>query len=68
MSLSVENVTEMKKSKDLFLNQHFLLSFQNKNPQAFFLWTEFLDLLTRGFYSEICADSNVKHAVTWRAP
>ena len=68
MSLSVENVTEMKKSKDLFLNQHFLLSFQNKSPQAFFLWTEFLHLLTRGFYSEICADSAVEHAVTWRAP
>ena len=58
----------MKKSKDMFLNQHFQLSFKNKSPEAFFLWTEFPHLLTRGFYSEIRADSVVEHAVTWTAP
>ena len=60
MSLSVENVTEMKKSKQ------FLLSFKNKSPEAFFLWTEFLHLLTRGFILKYV--QTVEQAVTWRAP
>ena len=36
MSISVEYVTDMTKNKDLFLKQPFLLSFENKSPQAFF--------------------------------